>query len=69
MNPPLLKISRGGFLRFIHTTFISVEHYKEMLYKTLYKLVLETIHKQPFSIDQQVKIAMFDGRQSIIDID
>lgn len=37
--------------------------------ETLNKLILDAIHKQPFSIDQQVKIAMFDGCQSIIDLD
>lgn len=33
------------------------------------KIVLDALHKQPFSIDQQVNIAMFAGRQSIIDLD
>ncbi|WP_409351163.1 SMI1/KNR4 family protein [Viridibacillus arvi] len=51
----------------VHYAYLLFE--EKRLNDSLMKLVLDGIHKQPFSIDQQVKIAMFDGRQSIIDID
>lgn len=51
----------------VHYAYLLFE--EKRLNDTLKNLVLVTLHKQPFTINQQVNIAMFTWRQSIIDLD